>query len=142
MSSAVGALAQCDPSSKGSANRKKVKEKLARLPARIAAILSDALHQLTANLARQFHTLGIEDLNVRGMVQNLRLARTIAEMGFFEFRRQLESKATMHGRQVVAVDRIYGSSKMCSSAATRWNASRWLCASGYARIAARSMTAT
>ena len=99
---------------KGSANRKKAKEKLAKLHARIAAIRSDALHQLTTHLTRRFHTIGIEDLNVRGMVKNRHLARSIADMGFFELRRQLEYKAAMRGGQIVVADRFYPSSKMCS----------------------------
>ena len=98
----------------GSANRKKAKGKLAKLHARIAAIRSEALHQLTTNLTRRFHTLGIEDLNIRGMVKNRPLARAITDMGFFEFRRQLEYKAAMRGGLVVVADRFYPSSKTCS----------------------------
>ena len=99
---------------KGSANRQKAKIKLARLHARIAAIRADALHQLTSYLTRRFHTIAIEDLNVRGMMANRRLARGIADMGFFEFRRQLEYKAAMRGGQVWVADRFYPSSKTCS----------------------------
>ncbi|MBS7348802.1 MAG: transposase, partial [Comamonas sp.] len=99
---------------KDSKNRKKAKAKLARLHARIAAIRSNALHQLTTNLTRRFHTIGIEDLNVKGMVKNRRLARSIADMGFFELRRQLEYKAAMRGGQIVVGDRFYPSSKTCS----------------------------
>ena len=99
---------------KGSANRKKAKIKLARLHARIAAIRLDTLHQLTSDLTRRFHTIAIEDLNVRGMMKNRRLARAIADMSFFEFRRQLEYKAAMRGGQVWVADRFYPSSKTCS----------------------------
>jgi putative transposase len=99
---------------KGSANRKKAKVQLARLHARIAHIRSDALHKLTTDLTRRFHTIGIEDLNVRGMVKNRHLARSIADMGFFEFRRQLEYKAAMRSGQVVVADRFFASSKTCS----------------------------
>ena len=102
---------------KGSANRKKAKGKLARLHARIANIRSDALYKLTTDLTRRFHTIGIEDLNVRGMVKNRRLARSIADMGFFEFRRQLEYKAAMRGGQVQVADRFFASSKTCSGCA-------------------------
>lgn len=84
------------------------------LHARIANIRQDALHKLTTDLTRRFHTIGIEDLNVRGMVRNRHLARSIADMGFFEFRRQLEYKAAMRGGQVVVADRFYASSKTCS----------------------------
>lgn len=99
----------------GSANRRKAKAKLAKLHARIAAIRADALHKLTTDLTRCFHTIGIEDLNVRGMVRNRHLARAIADMGFFEFRRQLEYKAAMRGGAVVVADRFYASSKTCSA---------------------------
>jgi len=107
---------------KGSANRKKAKAKLARLHARIAAIRSDALHKLTTDLTRRFHTLGIEDLNVRGMMKNRHLSRSIADMGFFEFRRQLEYKAAMRGGRVVVADRWFASSKTCSGCGHRLEA--------------------
>lgn len=100
---------------KGSANRRKAKAKLARLHARIANIRSDALHQLTTDLTRRFHTIGIEDLNVRGMAKNRHLARSIADMGLFEFRRQLEYKAAMRGGAIVVADRFFASSKTCSA---------------------------
>jgi putative transposase len=99
---------------KGSSNRRKAKAKLARLHARIANIRSDALHKLTTEITRRFHTIGIEDLNVRGMMRNRHLARSIADMGFFEFRRQLEYKARMRGGMVVVADRWFPSSKTCS----------------------------
>lgn len=104
---------------KGSSNRHKAKARLARLHARIANIRSDALHQLTTSLTRRFHTIGIEDLNVKGMVKNRRLSRSIADMGFFELRRQLHYKAAMRGGQVVVADRFYASSKTCSSCGHR-----------------------
>jgi putative transposase len=100
---------------KGSANRKKARVMLAKLHARIAHIRADALHKFTTSLTRRFHTIGIEDLNVRGMVKNRRLARSIMDMGFFEFRRQLEYKAAMRGGQVVVADRFFASSKTCSA---------------------------
>jgi len=117
---------------KGSANRKKAKAKLARLHARIAAIRSDALHKLTTDLTRRFHTIGIEDLNVRGMVRNRHLARSIADMGLFEFRRQLEYKASMRGGQVIVADRWFASSKLCSACGHKLHAltlsvRKWTC---------------
>ena len=100
---------------KGSANRYKAKQQLARLHARIATIRQDTLHQLTTDLTRRFHTLGIEDLNVSGMVKNRHLSRAISDRGFFEFRRQLEYKAAMRGGVVVVADRFFASSKTCSA---------------------------
>ena len=99
---------------KGSRNRYKARRKLARLHARIANIRSDALHQLTTDLTRRFHTIGIENLNVKGMQSNRKLARSIADMSFFEFRRQLEYKAEWRGGLVYAADRFFASSKTCS----------------------------
>ncbi|MCG5495026.1 RNA-guided endonuclease InsQ/TnpB family protein [Ectothiorhodospira variabilis] len=99
---------------KGSSNRNKAKAKLARLHARIANIRQDALHKLTSDLTRRFHTIGIEDLNVRGMMANRHLARSIADMSFHECRRQLAYKADQRGGQVVVADRWFPSSKMCS----------------------------
>ena len=99
---------------KGSSNRVKAKIKLAKLHARIAAIRTDALHKLTTDLTRRFHSIGIEDLNVRGMMKNRHLSRAIADMSFYEFRRQLQYKAEMRGGQVIVADRFYPSSKTCS----------------------------
>ena len=72
------------------------------------------MHKLTTDLTRRFHTLGIEDLNVHGMMANRHLARSIADMSFHEFRRQLEYKAERRGGLVVVADRR-PSSKTCSA---------------------------
>ena len=99
---------------RGSSNRAKAKLTLARLHERVASIRRDGLHQLTTNLTQRFHTIGIEDLNVSGMLRNHRLARAIADMGFGELRRQLEYKAARCGSRIVVVDRWYPSSKTCA----------------------------
>jgi putative transposase len=99
---------------KFSRNWRKAKAKLARLHARIANVRQDATHKLTSDLVRRFHTIGIEDLNVIGMVQNRHLARAVSDMGFFEFRRQLDYKTAMRGGIVVVADRWFPSSKTCS----------------------------
>jgi len=87
---------------KGSKNRQKAKFKLAKLHAQISAIRQDTLHQLTTDLTSRFHTIGIEDLNVAGMVKNRHLSRAVSDMGFFEFRRQLEYKAQQRGGSLVS----------------------------------------
>ena len=104
---------------KGSRNRVKARRKLARHYARIGNIRHDGSHQITSSITRRFHTIGIEDLNVKGMLRNRRLARAIADMGFGELRRQLEYKAAWRGGQVVVVDRWYPSSKTCSCCGNR-----------------------
>lgn len=104
---------------KGSRNRVKAKLKLASLHARIANLRRDSLHQLTTSITRRFHTISIEDLNVKGMLGNRRLARAIADMGFHELRRQLEYKAAWRGGRVVVAGRWYPSSKLCSCCSYR-----------------------
>jgi putative transposase len=99
---------------RGSRNRAKAKTKLARLYARITTIRSDALHKVTTYLTR-YRTIVIEDLNVAGMLANRRLSRAIADVGFFEFRRQLEYKAAMAGSTVIVAGRWFASSKLCSA---------------------------
>ena len=99
---------------KGSANRQKAQEKLARQHARVANIRRDALHKLTTDITTRFSFIGIEDLNVKGMVKNRSLARSISDMGFGEFRRQLEYKAQLRGCLVVVAPRFYPSSKECN----------------------------
>lgn len=99
---------------KGSRNRNKARERLAKLHARIGNLRREGLHQLTTSITRRFHTIGIEDLNVKGMLGNRRLSRSIADMGFYELRRQLTYKATWRGGQVVVANRWYPSSKTCS----------------------------
>jgi putative transposase len=117
---------------KGSRNRAKAKLRLARLHARISRIRRDSLHKLSVNITRRFHTIGLEDLNVKGMVANRHLARAISDMGFYELRRQLEYKAAWRGGQVVLVDRWYPSSKLCACCGYCLNAlglevRRWTC---------------
>lgn len=99
---------------KGSANRRKAKAKIARLHARISNIRKDGLHKLTTELVNRFAVIGIEDLNVKGMMANGKLSRAVADMGFHEFRRQLDYKAAMAGTRIVVADRWSPSSKTCS----------------------------
>jgi putative transposase len=99
---------------KGSCNRKKAKARLARLHARIANVRANGLHQLSTSIVRRFHTIGIEDLHVKGMLRNRCLSRAIADMGFAELRRQLTYKAERRGGKIIVIDRWYPSSKTCS----------------------------
>jgi putative transposase len=99
---------------KGSKNRFKARVKLARLHVRIANFRNDAMHKLTTDVARRFHTIGMEGLNVKGMLKNRKRARSTADMGFFETRRQMTYKADMRGGIVVAADQWFPSSKLCS----------------------------
>ncbi len=99
---------------RGSANFRKAKARLARLHARVANIRRDAHHKLTHRLVHQFDRIGIEDLHVKGMLANGKLARSISDAGFGEFRRMLEYKAKFYGATVIVADRFSPSSKTCS----------------------------
>jgi putative transposase len=100
---------------KGSANRRKANFKVARLHDRITNRRHDALHKLTTRLTRIYGVIVIEDLNVKGMVKNHCLAKSLADQSFGEFRRQLEYKSAMRGNRLVVVDRFFPSSKTCSN---------------------------
>jgi len=99
---------------KGSQNRRKAVKKVARLHKRVVDIRRDNLHKLTTYLAKRYRVVIIEDLNVSGMLKNHKLASSLAECSFYEFRRQLEYKARLYSCQVVVADRFYPSSQLCS----------------------------
>jgi len=100
---------------KGSNNRRKSAMRLARLHARISNVRQDWLHQTSTRLVHEFSVIGIEDLNVRGLMATEKLARNIADIGFHEFRRQLEYKARLYGTDLVTASRWFPSSKICSA---------------------------
>jgi putative transposase len=100
---------------KGSRNRAKARRRLARQHYRVANVRKDALHKATTAIVRRFSQVAIEDLNVRGMASNHRLARAILDVGLYEFRRQLTYKAQMYGTEVVVAGRWFPSSKLCSA---------------------------
>ncbi|WP_237396785.1 transposase [Okeania sp. KiyG1] len=99
---------------KFSSNWKKAQLKIAQLHNRIANIRKDTLHKLTTYLAKNHSQIVIEDLNVSGMISNHKLAKAVADMGFYEFRRQLEYKCELYGSKLIVVDRWFPSSKTCS----------------------------
>lgn len=85
-----------------------------RLHHRIANRRRDGIHKLTIELAREYGTIVVEDLNVAGMVRNRRLARVVSDAGFGEMRRQLDYKTRWNGGALEVADRWFPSSKTCS----------------------------
>ncbi|MBD2016422.1 IS200/IS605 family element transposase accessory protein TnpB [Microcoleus sp. FACHB-53] len=93
---------------------KKYYKQVAKLHARIANIRRDFLQNLTTEISQKYHRIRVEDLNVRGMMANSKLADAISNLGLYEFRRQLTYKQSMFGTVVELVDRWFPSSKTCS----------------------------
>jgi putative transposase len=120
---------------KDSKNQAKAQVKVARVHARITDRRRDHLHKLSTRLVRENQTIVIEDLAVRNMVKNHTLARAISDAGWRQFRTMLEYKAEWHGREVVAVDRWFPSSKLCSACGALadtmpLNVRLWVCRCG------------
>ena len=118
---------------KGSNNQAKARLKVAKVYARIADRRRDHLHQVTTRIVRENQTIVIEDLAVRNMVKNRSLARAISDASWSELRRMLEYKADWYGREVIAIDRWYPSSKTCSDCghllrSLPLNVREWVCA--------------
>lgn len=99
---------------KGSQNQEKQKRKIARVHARVSNIRQDWLHKVTTRLCRENQAVGVEDLCVEGMLRNHKLSRAISDVGFAEFRRQIEYKSVIYGNRLVVAGRFYPSSKACS----------------------------
>ena len=106
---------------KGSKNREKAKLKLAKLNYKISNIRKDALHKASSKIVNENQVIVLEDLNVSKMLKNQKLAMAICDVGFYEFRRQIEYKAKWYGRQVIFADTFYPSSKLCSCCGWRNN---------------------
>lgn len=98
----------------GSNRREITKRRISKLHFFVCEQRQAVLHELTDYLTRNYARIVIEDLNVAGMVRNRKLSRAISDVGFGEFRRQLEYKAHFRGCELVIANRFFPSSKMCS----------------------------
>jgi putative transposase len=106
---------QYEPETKrGSKKREQLKVKIARLHGKIAHIREDAHHKLTTEIARTCSVVGLEDLHVKGLFKNRKLARALADAGLGQLLRFFETKMQTVGGQALIVSRFFPSTKTCS----------------------------
>ncbi|MFI6359061.1 RNA-guided endonuclease InsQ/TnpB family protein [Streptomyces sp. NPDC050743] len=120
---------------KGSANREKARRRVAQVHARIADRRRDFLHKLSTRLVRENQTVVIEDLTVRNLLKNGKLARAISDAAWTQLRSLLEYKCAWYGRELVVIDRWFPSSKLCGACGTiaaklPLNVREWTCDCG------------
>jgi len=105
-----------------SKNYLKQRDKVARVHKKIVYARLDALHKLTFFLTSNYSVIAIEDLNIKGMLSNHKLAKHIADGAFYEFKRQLLYKAHKTGSKVILADRFFPSSKICNICGAKYDA--------------------
>ena len=105
---------QLSKKKKGSNNREKQRVKIAKLFERMVNKKEAYIHYVVNELLKSYDTIFMEDLNVKGMLRNHKLSKSISDVGFYKFKETLTNKALENDKQVISVDRFYPSSKTCS----------------------------
>lgn len=104
----------------GSKNREKARCQVARLHYRITCLRDDVLHKLTTPLATCYGIIGVEDLNLKGLLKNRRLSRSFSDAALGKLLNLLTSKVEQHGGQVIKVGRFFPSTKTCHCCGWKW----------------------
>jgi len=100
---------------KGGSNREKAKVKLAKFYEKLNNKKENYLHHITNQLLDENQVIVIEDLNVKGMIKNHNLAKSIQELSLYRFKEMLRYKAEWYGNHIVEIDRFFPSSKLCNN---------------------------
>lgn len=120
---------------KDSRRYEKQRKKVAKIHQHIANQRKDTLHKISIDIVRNYDVICIEDLAPSNMVKNHKLAKAISDVGWYEFRRQLQYKADRYDKQVVMIDRFFPSSQLCSECGFQWEGTKdlkvreWTCPS-------------
>lgn len=117
---------------KGSNRRERQRIKVAKIYEKITNSRNDLQHQVSSRLVKKYDLIALEDLNVKGMVQNRKLSKAISDVSWSSFVTKLKYKANWYGREVVVIDRFYPSSKTCSNClyikeSLNLNERSWIC---------------
>lgn len=117
---------------KGSNNRKKSITKVQKIHTKITNQRLDYLHKISNEITNQYDVISVETLNVKGMIKNRKLSKSIADAAWGEFVRQLEYKSEWKGKYLIKIDKWFPSSQLCStcgisSGKKPLNVRKWTC---------------
>jgi len=118
---------------RGSRNWEKSRKKLAKLHEHVVNQRCDMSHKLSTEIIKRNDVVCIEDLATRGLMQNHRLAKSISDVAWRMFRKQLEYKSELYDKRIVVVGKYFPSSQLCSSCGAKWDMTKdlrvreWIC---------------